>query len=180
MRNTIRFAALVLSLALIGFLAYWFQPWRLFTSQSVSQPVPTLSAAESETVSASDEALSEATEPLVLATGTFISHEHETSGAVEILELTDGTRVLRIEGLKTSDGPDLKVWLADAPVIEGVDGWYIFDDGEYLSLGSLIGNQGDQNYAIPAGADLSKFSSVSIWCERFAVSFGAADLDPQF
>ncbi|MDP5026124.1 MAG: DM13 domain-containing protein, partial [Aquiluna sp.] len=57
-------------------------------------------------------------------------------------------------------------------------GWHLFDDGEYFSLGKLKGNLGDQNYEIPAELDLERFSSMSIWCVRFAVSFGAAELGP--
>jgi hypothetical protein len=92
-----------------------------------------------------------------------------------ILELNDGSRVLRVEGLDTSDGPDLKVWLSDQPVIDGVDCWGVFDDGAYVSLGDLKGNRGNQNYLIPADVDLADYTAVSIWCERFAVSFGAAE-----
>jgi len=112
----------------------------------------------------------------VLSEGTFISHEHSTSGTAMILELADGTRVLRLEDLQTSDGPQLEVWLTDQPVIDGVDGWGVFDDGAYESLGPLKGNVGNQNYKIPAGVDLEDLSSVSIWCVRFSVSFGAAEL----
>jgi len=133
-----------------------FQPWRLFTSTTVVEARPTA--------------------PVVLAAGTFISHEHATEGSVRVLQLADGTRVLRIEGLDTSDGPDLKVWLSDAPVIDGEDGWRVFDDGAYADLGSLKGNKGDQNYPIPADVDLEDLSSISIWCDRFDVSFGAAQL----
>ncbi|MGY4544353.1 hypothetical protein ACVWY0_004297 [Arthrobacter sp. UYNi723] len=93
-----------------------------------------------------------------------------------ILELPDGRRVLRFEGLDTSDGPDLRVWLSDAPVIEGTAGWHVFDDGAYLDLGLLKANKGDQNYEIPPGTVLGDYSSVSIWCARFAVSFAAAEL----
>src|SRR4051812_7650344 len=49
--------------------------------------------------------------PVVLARGTLISHEHETSGSVAVLRLADGSRVLRLEDLRTSDGPALRVWL---------------------------------------------------------------------
>jgi hypothetical protein len=35
---------------------------------------------------------------------------------------------------------------------------------------------GNQNNAIPAGVDLADFRSVSIWCDRFNVSFGTAPL----
>ncbi|MFC9244903.1 DM13 domain-containing protein [Streptomyces sp. NPDC057136] len=55
-------------------------------------------------------------------------------------------------------------------------GWGVFDDGEHMSLGKLKGNMGYQNYALPSGIDLDRFSSVTIWCDRFNVSFGAAQL----
>ncbi|GAQ65047.1 electron transfer DM13 [Streptomyces scabiei] len=87
--------------------------------------------------------------------------------------------VVRLENLDTSNGPDLWVWLTDAPVKEGMDGWRVFDDGEYVSLGKLKGNRGNkgsQNYAAPEDVDLSRYSSVSIWCDRFDVSFDAAEL----
>ena len=112
----------------------------------------------------------------VTAEGTFISHEHPTAGKARIITLEDGSRVLRLVGLDTDNGPDLKVWLAAAPVIEGRDGWIVFDDDEYLSLGALKGNKGNQNYPIPDDADISDLTSVTIWCERFSVSFGAAEL----
>lgn len=114
--------------------------------------------------------------PVVLAQGAFITHEHSTTGSVKILKYADGSRTLRIENLITSDGPKLEVWLTDAPVIEGIDGWRVFDDGKFISLGALKGNLGSQNYAIPLSVKLDDFSSVSIWCERFSVSFGAAAL----
>lgn len=115
---------------------------------------------------------------VALAAGSLISHEHETSGTVRLVRLADGRRVLTLEKLNTSDGPALHVWLTDAPVRAGSDGWSVFDDGRYVDLGALKGNRGDQVYEIPAGTDLTGLGSVSIWCERFAVSFGAAALTP--
>lgn len=117
-----------------------------------------------------------ATEPTVLATGTFISHEHPTSGTARILQLADGTRVLRLENLQTSNGPMLEVWLANAPVKDGIDGWRVFDSAPHISLGDLKGNVGDQNYMIPAEVNLADYTAVTIWCARFHVSFGAAAL----
>lgn len=178
--------------ALLLVAAWYFQPWRLFTNATVAESIPTSAALneadaappkaankDSSTAenSAADQEMETAEQfPLVLSEGTFISHEYQTTGTVQILELESGERFLRIEGLDTSDGPELEVWITDAPVIEGVDGWRVFDDGKFLSLGPLKGNLGDQNYEIPEGVDLSDFSSVSIWCVRFSVSFGAAEL----
>jgi len=106
----------------------------------------------------------------------LISHEHESSGTVRLIKLPDGSRVLTLENLKTSDGPDVHVWLAVAPVVPGKKGWYVFDDSAHVDLGVLKGNLGNQVYPVPAGIDLDTYPSVSLWCERFSVSFGAATL----
>ncbi|MFJ5976340.1 DM13 domain-containing protein [Pseudarthrobacter oxydans] len=169
---------------------YLFQPWRIFTSSTVTEDIPSAAplpvpsqepTAEPSAPAAYATPDAPATPappaaPRELATGQLISHEHASSGTVRILELADGSRILRLEGLDTSDGPDLKVWLSDAPVIEGLAGWHVFDDGAYLDLGALKANKGDQNYEIPAAAVLGDYTSVSIWCARFAVSFAAAEL----
>lgn len=159
-----------------GIGLYLFQPWKLFVDETVDESAPVAAAAEVPAAADPQEPAPEPAEPVELSSGTFISHEHTTTGAVQILELADGTRVLRIENLDTSNGPDLKVWLTDAPVIEGRAGWGVFDDGNWVDLGPLKGNQGSQNYQIPDDVDLDDFSSISIWCDRFNVSFGAAEL----
>lgn len=194
-------AGVVVVAVLVGVLAA-FQPWKLIVDETVNEALPTVAAPaggeaapeestpEEPTPVASAENESVATEPLpaesprdeptpervVTAEGSFISHEHGTTGQARIITLADGSRVLRLVDLDTSNGPDLKVWLAAAPVIEGEDGWFVFDDDEYLDLGPLKGNKGSQNYPIPDGVDISDLTSVSIWCDRFSVSFGAAEL----
>ena len=90
----------------------------------------------------------------------------------------DGSYALELVGLDTSNGPDLRVWLSDQPVRPGVHGWRVFDDGNWVELGRLKGNRGDQTYPIPAGTNLDQLDSVAIWCKRFSVSFGAASLIP--
>jgi hypothetical protein len=47
-----------------------------------------------------------------------------------------------------------------------------------VELGKLKGNQGDQNYDIPADLELDKYRAVTIWCRRFGVNFGTAPLTP--
>jgi len=190
-------AGLVLALAA-------FQPWRLFIDETVNEALPAVSgpavvgdtgdgaadAAADPTADAASPAVDapaagdqqtavpSQAERVVTASGEFISHEHDTSGQARVITLADGSRVLRLVDLDTDNGPDLKVWLAAAPVIEGRDGWFVFDDEEYLDLGALKGNKGNQNYPIPADADISSLTSVTIWCDRFSVSFGAAELTP--
>lgn len=166
--------------------AYIFQPWKLFIDTEVQESLPTIQQtpeSATEAPGAAEPPEEESTpnnpvsdEPIVLAEGSLISHEYETSGKVKILQLADGSRVLRLENLDTSDGPRVEVWLTDAPVIEGFDGWFVFDDGNYESLGAMKGNKGNQNYKIPDDSDLSDFTSVSLWCVTFSVSFGAAEL----
>ncbi|MCX4824602.1 DM13 domain-containing protein [Streptomyces sp. NBC_01142] len=140
---------------------YLFQPWRLFTTVRVDEAAPVATNQQGS-----------AARPL--ANGTFTTHEHETSGSVEIQQLEDGNATLRLTNLRTSDGPALHVWLSDQPVKQ--DGGGNLDDGKHVDLGELKGNEGNQNYAIPRGTDLNTYSTVTIWCERFSVSFGAAEL----
>lgn len=182
--------ALVAAVA-VGIGLYLFQPWRLFLDTTVDEASPLVAAsvvaspsAEASGSAAPDSAAAPSSPvdasapagPRVVARGTLISHEHATTGEALIIEREDGSRVLRLEGLDTSNGPDLHVWLTDAPVIEGTDGWFVFDDGAYVDLGPLKGNVGNQNYPIPDDVSLEDLTSVSIWCARFAVSFGAAEL----
>jgi hypothetical protein len=154
-----------------------FQPWKLVVDERVAEALPTAAPA-APAPPAAPTAPEAAAEPVVLARGELIAHEHESSGSVLVLELPDGSRVLRLEDLDTSNGPDLQVWITDAPVIAGRDGWHVFDDGSHVDLGELKGNIGSSNYPLPPEVDLAQLSSVSIWCQRFAVSFAAAALEP--
>ena len=43
-------------------------------------------------------------------------------------------------------------------------------------LGDLKATDGNQNYAVPVGTDLSGLTSVVIWCDRFDVAFGSAPI----
>lgn len=169
MKTWVKVFAILLTVVFLTGLFWWFQPWRLVTKSEISE---SLSSAQS----ASGEVPSEG--PKQLYTGAFISHEHLTEGTAKIVELADGSRILRLEGFETSDGPDLEVWLAEAPVIPGYDGWFVADDERYVSLGKLKGTSGEQNYDIPRNLDLDIHNSAVIWCARFAVSFGAAELLP--
>jgi len=112
-------------------------------------------------------------EILTLASGSFIDRSHPAEGTA--LVLTDGTdqRFLRFEDFATDNGPDLNVYLSTAP--PDADDAGEFDD-DFIDLGDLKGNIGSQNYEIPADVDLDRYQSVVIWCVRFGVAFGAAEL----
>jgi len=111
-------------------------------------------------------------EPATLAAGSFRSLGHATSGRAVALRLSDGRRFLRLAELRTSNGPDLFEYLSAAAADAPRDS---FDD-DFVALGRLKGNQGNQNYLIPAGVDLTRYSTAVIWCRRFTYAFGAAPL----
>jgi hypothetical protein len=90
---------------------------------------------------------------------------HKAEGIAKVIDLTDGRTFLRLENLKTTNGPDLYVYLSTGK-----------DVSEIVDLGKLKGNIGNQNYEIPAGTDLSKFNTVLIWCKAFSTLFGSAQL----
>lgn len=109
-------------------------------------------------------------------TGTFHGKVHNTSGRATVYKEADGHLVLRLTNFKTSNGPDVHVVLIAAKDAAD-DANFLKSSTERVELGSLKGNEGDQNYNIPAGTDLSKFQTVSIYCERFNANFGAAPLE---
>lgn len=185
LRKPITWVAVVILAAGGAFGLYWFQPWKLVTDETVNEtlsspqprPEPTGGpTASPEQTDGGSEEEPEPAGPVLVTEGEFISHEHETTGTARIVRHPDGSHQLELVDLATSNGPDLRVWITDQPVIEGTDGWHVFDDGEWVELDRLKGNQGNQVYDIPDSVDPADFTSVSIWCKRFSVSFGAAPL----
>jgi hypothetical protein len=113
-------------------------------------------------------------EPVALLTGTFDSRNRYTvTGGATAYELPDGTRILRLEGFESTNGPDLFVYLTVGDASEPSDAALA---AEHVDLGFLRGNVGNQNYDIPTDVDLERFDTVVIWCRRFGTAFGAADI----
>jgi hypothetical protein len=83
-----------------------------------------------------------------LGSGAFQSQEHTTSGSAALLQLPNGTRLLRLENLASSDGPDVKIWLSD---LEAGGDWFKYRSGRYVDLGPIQATHGNHNYAVPAG-----------------------------
>lgn len=111
----------------------------------------------------------------VTARGTFRGADavHRGAGNATIFSTVTGASVLRFTEFSTTNGPDLKVWLVKAADIKSSSD---VNSSEWLSLGPLKGNKGDQNYVIPDDTDLSAYQSVVIWCEQFGVLFSTAGL----
>ncbi len=112
-----------------------------------------------------------------LETGAFHGKVHNTSGRATIYKEADGRLLLRLTNFKTSNGPDVHVVLIAAKMPTTTRIFSRAAPRELEKLGVLKGNEGDQNYEIPAGTDLKKFQTVSIYCERFNANFGAAPLE---
>ena len=169
---------LAVAVVAAGVAVAWFQPQKLFIDQRVDEALPgQLAPSEGPaTTAGKDTATTPAPSggPVTLATGRFRSIGHTTSGRVAVLDVGGGRRYLRLDELATSNGPDLFVYLSAAPA----DGPRDRFDDEFLSLGRLKANQGNQNYEIGAGARLDRYRSVVIWCRRFTYAFGAAELQP--
>lgn len=91
---------------------------------------------------------------------------HDAQGEVFIIEANDGSKFLRFENFRATNGPDLFVYLATDETAT-----------DFVSLGRLKGNIGNQNYLIPPGVDLANQDTVLIWCKQFSVLFGSANLN---
>jgi hypothetical protein len=90
---------------------------------------------------------------------------HDAEGLAKVIQLDDASMVLRLENFRTTNGPDLYVYLATDN-----------SASNFVNLGSLKGNIGNQNYEIPEGTDFSRYDTVLIWCKAFSVLFGSAEL----
>ena len=120
-------------------------------------------------------ASAQGTQPVLLASGQFgaVDGLHKGQGNARVYRLSGGQRVLRLEEFKVTNGPDLYVYLSGHAAPRNSSQLH---DGGALEVGRLKGNIGNQNYALPADVDLSKFKSVVIYCKRFSVVFSTAEL----
>jgi hypothetical protein len=99
------------------------------------------------------------------AAGVFEPVRHDAEGDARAV----GDQ-LTLTGFEVDNGPDLRVYLVAGPA----QGEEEVDD--FVDLGGLKGNKGNQQYRIPAGTDLDRYSTVVIWCRAFSVLFARARL----
>ena len=140
---------------------YIFRPERLYVNRPVDEAMPVAQGASPAQT---------------LESGAFYSILHPTAGNAAIYRLADGTRILRFTNFKTSNGPDVHVYMVAAG--DAKDNATVLRAG-FIDLGTIKGNVGDQNYTLGPDVDLSKYRAVSVWCKRFSVNFGAAPLTPE-
>jgi hypothetical protein len=177
MRRRNWIAGTIVVLGAVGW--YMFRPELLFIDKRVNEALPAGTTQVSEAAPASAVSIQRASGTVALSapllTGRFHSVAHETKGIATLHQLANGSRVLRLTQFETSNGPDVRVYLiaaSDASDAETVQ------KAGFVELGKLKGNQGDQNYDVPANLDLSRYRAATIWCKRFSVNFGTAPLTP--
>jgi hypothetical protein len=141
--------------------AWWaFRPEKLFINERVNELAP--AALRSE--------------PEALYTGRLEGKVHQTSGRATIYKTADGKEYLRLSDFTTSNGPDVHVLLVRSED-KALDQEIVKGGLDNVELGTLKGNQGDQNYDLPASVDLNQYQAVAIYCERFHAIFGVARLE---
>ena len=104
-----------------------------------------------------------------LRTGSFVGVGdgiHNAEGEAKVIPFqNENSNILRLENLRVTNGPDLYVYLATDKTAS-----------DFVNVGKLKANNGNQNYDIPAGTDLTNYDTVLIWCRPFSVLFGSAEL----
>ncbi len=153
---------IVVPIAVIALLVAWyaFRPERLVVNRQVDEAMPVTQAASPARA---------------LESGSFYGVMHPTEGTATIYRMGDGARVLRFTNFKTSNGPDVHIYMVAAD--DAKDSASVLRAG-FIDLGTIKGNIGDQNYTLGPDVDLSKYRAVSVWCKRFSVNFGAVPLMP--
>ncbi|MGD1835128.1 MAG: DM13 domain-containing protein [Nitrososphaeraceae archaeon] len=90
---------------------------------------------------------------------------HHAEGQAKILKLSDNSNILRLENFKSTNGPDVHLYLSTDK-----------QASDFIDLGSLKANIGNQNYELENDINFTKYNNVLIWCQPFSVLFGSADL----
>ncbi len=90
---------------------------------------------------------------------------HNAEGKAKILTLSDGSQIIRLEDFRSTNGPDVHLYLSTNK-----------QASDFIDLGRLKANIGNQNYQIPVNTDYNKYKYVLIWCQPFSVLFGSAQL----
>jgi hypothetical protein len=145
----------------------------VFMDDVVNEQVASAAPAGSTpTTAAEDSGQGAAPEPrnVLLRAGRFESVRHSASGKAQAIDLADGGNVLTLTDFEVDNGPDLRVYLvAGSARSEG-------EVEDFVDLGGLKGNIGNQQYELPRDLDVGRHSTVVIWCRAFSVLFARAPL----
>lgn len=164
--------AAVAAVVVVAVVLVWFQPQTLLFDREAAEELPGVVAGETAAEGETDGGAAASFDELARGEFAGFTGKHGT-GTARLLAADDGTHLVRFEDLDTSNGPDLRVYLSAAPA----DGDEAAHDDDFVDLGELTANRGDQNYAVPADVDVTRYRSVVVWCRRFSVGFAAAPLE---
>lgn len=101
----------------------------------------------------------------VLASGSFTSNGHTTSGTAKVVQDASGMKFLVFENFRSDNGPDLRVWLSPNN-----------NASPYQEVGILKAVTGNFSYDLNASINFTANDRVLIWCEDFSILFGHAVL----
>ena len=119
----------------------------------------------------------DASKAVTVTTGAFHQVAHATKGTATIAEDSQGNRTLTLRGFKTSDGPQLRLYLYKAEdVKDNATAKKLVAGKQFVNLGALKSTSGTQTYSVPKGIDLWQYLAVGVWCDKFDVNFGTAPL----
>jgi hypothetical protein len=116
----------------------------------------------------------------LLKTGEFVGlDDHDCSGTVELAR-DDSGLFLQFRDYEQTQGPDVFCYLTPAERPEttaeiGAGTKVLIDGG---ADGGEITKTGTFAQSVPDGVDPAATNGVGVWCDRFAVPFGAATLEP--
>lgn len=115
------------------------------------------------------------TGPVALLSGDLVDADsfHKGSGQVVLYQLEDGSRIIRLENIEVTNGPQLHVLLTP---VHGLTGRDHLQQAGYVDLGPLKGNIGSQNYEVPADYVIPEQLTLVIYCVPFHVVFTTAEL----
>lgn len=90
--------------------------------------------------------------------------EHPASGNVRVIQ-TPGEQIIRFENYEGTDGPDLRVYLANE-----------LDATDPVDLGPSRARSGNINYGVPIDVDIDAYQYVLTWSEEENVLYDYAQI----
>lgn len=161
----------ILGIAGFAWLAFgFFGVQALFTNTEVNQEIPdsvsqALSDAGSSDGLIGKGAFTQGDSTYTIAGNAFLTE----GGSQPILTFTD---------FEVTNGPDLFVYAVKSPNTDNKTVKDAVAAGDFVNLGTLKGNIGNQNYSLDAAFNAGEYPVISIWCRRFGRNFGSVNLAP--
>ncbi|MBI2439672.1 MAG: DM13 domain-containing protein [Candidatus Moranbacteria bacterium] len=153
---------IIIGIVVVGIAWYGLSP--LLKNKTVNDALPENTVVDQKTKSDESVVPLEEEAQEVRRAPVVDTPTHPASGFVRLVQNGDET-IVRYEEYKTINGPDVRVYLAND-----------LKASDFVDLGPIKGTEGNINYSVPQGVDISKYRYALTWCEDFAVLFNSADL----